>query len=203
MVSIAGPDGKAHCHGHRYRIAMRHLMTSFLTLHWAVFFALLGYLCVGGDHGVDVVLATLGARAAGVAVANQGTLVAAPLATAFLVVAALFCWAFIEVFFGDTERPEGAEGVTRMAFVAAGGTFSLILAGGVARGIEGLSPAVATHLAALMACYLAILGERRALAFRDAAPRDAARAVRALARDAANTSLLNRISGRPDLGGER
>ncbi len=182
---------------------MRYLMTSFLALHWAVFFALLGYLCVGGDHGIAVALATLGADSAGIAAIQPDKLVVAPLATAFMVVAALFCWAFIEVVFGDPERPESADGVTKMAFVAAGGMFSLALIGGTMQGIEGVSTAAATHLAAVMACYLAILGERWALAFKATARRDEVTAIRAMARDAANTSLLSRISGRPDFGRDR
>jgi hypothetical protein len=78
--------------------------------------------------------------------------------------------------------------------------FSLVLIDGAASGVPGLS-GVVLYLTALMACYLAVLGERWTIVYRSATPRnEAAIALRAMARGAANTSLLGRISGRPDLG---
>jgi hypothetical protein len=66
-------------------------MTSFLALHWAAFFALLGYSCI--DGGVDAALELLGTDSAH-ALAGQD-FAAAPFAIGCLVVAALFCWLLV------------------------------------------------------------------------------------------------------------
>jgi len=165
-------------------------MTSFLAMHWAAFFALLGYLCIDAGR-IDAALAMLGAatvRAAGPDPA------AAPAAVAFLLVAALFCWLFVEACFGEADM---SESVVKIAFVAGGMALSTLLIGCAVHGAGGPSQ-FAAYLTALVASYVAALGEGRA-----AMPRRgrAGAAVRAVAREAADTSLLGLISGRPDLVG--
>src|SRR5258705_13363819 len=97
MVSVAVTHRKAHCSGYGSRNAMRHILTSFLALHWAVVFALLAFICIDGNRGVAAALGVLG-----VAVQNtrfvdlENAAVVAPLAIALLIVAVLFCWAFVE-----------------------------------------------------------------------------------------------------------
>ena len=39
---------------------MRHVLTSFLALHWAVVFALLALICIDGNRGVAAALGMLG-----------------------------------------------------------------------------------------------------------------------------------------------
>lgn len=179
---------------------MRHILTSFLALHWAVVFALLAFICIGGDHGVATALSVLGVGVQGAQSANlENAIVAAPLATAFLVVAVLFCWAFVEVFVGDAESHDAADGIIRIAFTAAAAVLSLILVGGAAQGISGLFVIVAAHLAAFMTSYLAIVAERwSAAGVPDAT--DVRASARAMARGAAHNSMLSRISGRADAG---
>ncbi|TIL79146.1 MAG: hypothetical protein E5Y76_07760, partial [Mesorhizobium sp.] len=71
---------------------MRHILSSFLALHWAVVFALLAFICIDGNRGVAAALGVLG-----VAVQNtrfvdlENAIVVAPLAVALLIVAVLFC----------------------------------------------------------------------------------------------------------------
>lgn len=174
---------------------MRHLMSSFLALHWAVVFALLAFVSIGG---LDGVLATFGAVRGG-SLRLDGALVTIPLASAFLVVAALFCWALIEINLGEGEH--SAESVFKIGFVAAGSIFLLILVYGTARGVGGLFLLSGVYLAALAASYLAVLGEGLAAAQPRALPVAASRTVvQAMARNAAHASLLSRISGRPDSG---
>ena len=179
---------------------MRHILTPFLALHWAAVFALLAFICIDGNRGVATALAVLG-----VAVQNtrfvdlDNAVVVASLATALLVVAVLFCWAFVETLVNVSTSTDSADGVVRIAFISASGVLSLILIGGAAQGIDGLFMVVAVQLAALLATYVAMLAERRsAIATAVSADGEARAAVHALARGVAHSSLLSRISGRPD-----
>jgi hypothetical protein len=180
---------------------MRHLLSSFLALHWAVAFSLLAFLCIDGSRGAAVALGMLGASSENAQFAQPGNAaMVASLATAFLVVAMLFCWAFVELFVDDESRPEGADNVIRIAFVAAAAVLSLILVGGAMQGIDGLFTVVAVHLAALLTCYMAILAERWSASV-GARSDDEARiriAVLSMAQGAAHNSMLARISGRGD-----
>lgn len=179
---------------------MRHLMSSFLALHWAVVFALLAFVCIGGLSGLEGVLSTVGAaRNASVSLRVDGALVTVPLASAFLIVSALFCWALIEINLGEGEN--SADSVLKIGFVAAGSVFLVILVYGTARGVGGLFLPSGVHIAALAASYLAVLGEGVVAAQSRALPVAASRtAAHAMARGAAHASLLSRISGRPDSG---
>ncbi|TJX18402.1 MAG: hypothetical protein E5W21_35055, partial [Mesorhizobium sp.] len=75
MVSIAAAARKAHCSRRskdwltmsflalQSRNAMRHVLTSFLALHWAIVFALLAFICIDGNRGVAAALGVLGLEA--------------------------------------------------------------------------------------------------------------------------------------------
>lgn len=172
---------------------MRHLMSSFLALHWAAFFALLAYLCI--DAG------SFGAASAMLGVnvnhdAAGAVSLAAPVTVTFLVVAALFCWLFVETCFGESGLPDS---VVKIAFVAGGAVLSLFLIGGAVHDAAG-SPLAAAYLTALIASYMAVLGECRA-----AIPRreKADASLPGFVRDAADMSLLGRISRRPGLERDR
>jgi hypothetical protein len=176
---------------------MRHVLTSLLALHWAIVFALLALICIDGTRGVAVALGVLGATIEGTRFVDlDNVVVVAPLATALLVVAVLFFWAFVETLINDATSP-GADSVARIAFISASGVLSLIVIGGAARGINGLFMAVAVQLAALLASYVAMLSERRS-AVAAAPPGEGE--IRAVAHDmakaAAHNSLLSLISGR-------
>ena len=184
---------------------MRHILSSFLALHWAVVFALLAFICIDGNRGVAAALGVLG-----VAVQNtrfvgleNAVLVAPPavalLAVALLVVAVLFCWAFVEALFSDPKNPDASDSVVRVAFISASGVLSLIVVGGAAQGINGLFMVVAVQLAALLASYVAMLAERRsALAAAVPGTGEISGAAHVMAKAAAHNSALSRISGRLD-----
>ncbi|TIP30805.1 MAG: hypothetical protein E5X67_00565 [Mesorhizobium sp.] len=179
---------------------MRHILSSFLALHWAVVFALLAFICIDGNRGVAAALGVLG-----VAVQNtrlvglENAVVVAPLAVALLVVAALFCWAFIEALFSDPTHPDATDSVVRVAFICASGVLSLIVVGGAAQGINGLFMVVAVQLAALLASYVAMLAERRStLAASVPGTDEISAAAHMMAKAAAQNSALSRISGRLD-----
>jgi len=178
---------------------MRHLMTSYLALHWAVVFALLAFVCIGGVAGLEGVLSTFGALRGGPDLGRlDRVLVTAPLASAFLMVAALFCWALIETFLG--ESPDSAEPIFKIGFVAAGCVFAVVLVLGTAQGIGGLFLPATVHLAALAVSYLVVIGERLPYAPARLPPAPAKGAARAMAANAAHASLLSRISGRRGTG---
>jgi hypothetical protein len=177
---------------------MRHILSSFLALHWAVVFALLAFICIDGNRGVAAALGVLG-----VAVQNtrfvdlENAIVVAPLAVALLVVAVLFCWAFVETLFSVPTNPDATDSVVRVAFISASGVLSLIVVGGAAQGINGLFMVVAVQLAALLASYVAMLAERRSAATVPGTG-ELRTAAHVMAKAAAHNSALSRISGRPD-----
>ncbi|TIU20461.1 MAG: hypothetical protein E5W49_12435, partial [Mesorhizobium sp.] len=141
---------------------MRHILSSFLALHWAVVFALLAFLCIDGNRGVAAALGVLGVAVQNTRFVNlENAIIVAPLAVALLVVAVLFCWAFVETLISDPTNPDVTDSVVRVAFISASGVLSLIVVGGAAQGINGLFMVVAVQLAALLASYVAMLAERR------------------------------------------
>ena len=174
---------------------MRHLMTSFLALHWALFFALLAYLCI--DDGVEAALRMLGANGlSGLLPENVG---AGALALVFAMIAVLFLWALIEACLGTGNGDGSGLDITRIAFVAACAVFSAIALVCAMKGARAL-PGIVVYFPALLACYLAVLGERWFALRREPSPAAKAADVGGMARSAANTALLGRISGRTGLG---
>jgi hypothetical protein len=179
---------------------MRHILTSFLALHWAAVFALLAFICIDGNRGVAAALGVLGVAVQDTRFADlENAAVVAPLAVALLVVAVLFCWALVETLVNVATNPDAADSVVRIAFISASGVLSLILIGGAAQGINGLFMVVAVQLAALLASYVAMLAERRsAFATAVATESEIRVAAHVMAKGAAHGSLLSRISGRSD-----
>jgi hypothetical protein len=176
---------------------MRHVLSSFLALHWAIVFGLLALICIDGNRGVAAALGVLGATIEGTRFIDlDNVIVVAPLATALLVVAVLFFWTFVETLINDATSA-GADSVARIAFISASGVLSLIVIGGAAQGINGLLMAVAVQLAALLASYVAMLTERRSAVAVVASGEGEIRAVaHGMAKAAAHNSLLSLISGR-------
>ncbi|TIO55413.1 MAG: hypothetical protein E5Y00_26990, partial [Mesorhizobium sp.] len=141
---------------------MRHVLTSFLALHWAVVFALLAYICMDGNRGIASALGVLGVSLQSSRFPDlDHALVVAPLAVALLIVALLFCWAFVETLLNIATRPDAGDTVVRIAFICASFLLSVILVGGAAQGINGLFMVVAIQMTALLASYVAVLAERR------------------------------------------
>jgi hypothetical protein len=184
---------------------MPRVLTSFLTFHWAAAFALFAMACVmGGDGGAARALAMLGLTESGLPdFANGSASMLLPLASA--ICGMLFFWAFATCMFSDTDA-EGDGDVLRMAFASAALLISLLMICGSVNFVAGLYPAVAVHLAALLASYLAIQAERLA-AMMSASPSqgDIRAAARLMALGAAHISTLSRLSGRTDanFGGGR
>jgi hypothetical protein len=184
---------------------MPRVLTSFLTFHWAAAFALLAMACVmGGDGGAERALAMLGLAQSGLFDPAYGSAsMLLPLASA--ICAVLFFWAFAICMFSDPDA-EGDGDVLRMAFASAALLISLLMVYGSVNFVAGLYPAIAVHLAALLASYLAIQAERLA-AMMSASPSqgDIRAAARLMALGAAHISTLSRLSGRADanFGGGR
>ncbi|RVD47419.1 hypothetical protein EN746_26865, partial [Mesorhizobium sp. M8A.F.Ca.ET.023.02.2.1] len=85
---------------------MRHVLTSFLSVHWAIVFALLALICIDGNRGVAAALGVLGVTVESARLINlENIVVVAPLATALLVVAVLFFWAFVGTLINDASSP--------------------------------------------------------------------------------------------------
>lgn len=184
---------------------MRSGLSSFLTLHWAIVFALLAFVCMDGDGGVSALLSLLGSPAPyGHELALRDAKLGLALASALLLVAMLFCWAFVELFVDDAERPESAEGVVKIALLGAASVLLVLFVGGASLGLDGIFAGVSTGLAALLTSYVAILAERRTRPSPVSSPAgdDSGRA-RSMARGAAFHASLARLSGRPPSGEAR
>ncbi|MER8462793.1 hypothetical protein [Mesorhizobium sp. M1409] len=184
---------------------MRHVLTSFLALHWAIVFALLALICIDGSRGVATALGVLGATIEDSRFIDLDKfVVVAPLATALLVVSVLFFWAFVEALINDATS-QGVDSVARIAFICASGVLSLIVIGGAAQGINGMFMAVAVQLAALLASYVAMLAERRSVVAAASGEGEIRAVAHGMAKAAAHNSLLSLISGRTgsNPGGER
>jgi hypothetical protein len=178
---------------------MRHVLSSVLALHWAVVFALLAYICMDGSRGIAAALGVLGLSVQASRFPELENLaVLAPLSIALLTVAVLFCWAFVETLLNTATRADAGESVARIAFISASFLLSLILIGGVAQGIDGLFMIVAIQMTALLASYVAVLAERRSSFAALHLPEGDVRAASLMAMGAAHSSLLSRISGRPE-----
>ncbi|MER8587483.1 hypothetical protein NKH19_20045 [Mesorhizobium sp. M1338] len=184
---------------------MRHVLTSFLALHWAIVFALLALICIDGSRGVATALGVFGATIEDSRFIDLDKfVVVAPLATALLVVSVLFFWAFVEALINDATS-QGVDSVARIAFICASGVLSLIVIGGAAQGINGMFMAVAVQLAALLASYVAMLAERRSVVAAASGEGEIRAVAHGMAKAAAHNSLLSLISGRTgsNPGGER
>lgn len=177
---------------------MRHILTSFLALHWTVAFALLAFVCVDADRTGMAALTVMGISPSEphVAAALADVVTVASLATAFMVVAVLFCWAFIEASFSRSEdQPPG--NIIKIAFAAACAVLTFMLIGGAVLDIHGMFVVVAIHLCVLLMSYLAMLGERLpAPAEPKPAMADIDEVARTMARSAAYGSRLTRIVAR-------
>ncbi|TIS61569.1 MAG: hypothetical protein E5X11_10885 [Mesorhizobium sp.] len=175
---------------------MRHVLTSFLALHWAVVFALLAYICMDGNRGIASALGVLGVSLQSSRFPDlDHALVVAPLAVALLIVALLFCWAFVETLLNIATRPDAGDTVVRIAFICASFLLSVILVGGAAQGINGLFMVVAIQMT-----------ERRSASTAMTLHEGEAPLVsRRMAAGVAHSSLLSRISSRPETrpGGRR
>lgn len=173
---------------------MRHVLSSVLALHWAVVFALLAYICMDGNGGLEAAIGVPGLTIQGSRF--ESVAVVAPLSIALLTVAVLFCWAFVETLLNDASRRDAGESVARVAFVFASSLLSLILIAGVAQGIDGLFVIVGIQMTALLASYVAMQAERRSTFAATNLPEGDVRAAAArMAMGAAHSSLLSRISG--------
>ncbi|MDX8524940.1 hypothetical protein RFM68_10500 [Mesorhizobium sp. MSK_1335] len=178
---------------------MRHVLSSVLALHWAVVFALLAYICMDGSRGIAAALGVLGLSIQSLRVPQlENVAVVAPLSIALLTVAVLFCWAFVETLLNAAARPDAGESVARIAFICASFLLSLILVGGVVQGIDGLFMIVAIQMTALLASYVAVTAERRSTFAAMSLPEGDVRTASRMAMGAAHSSLLSRISGRPE-----
>ncbi|TGT90641.1 hypothetical protein, partial [Mesorhizobium sp. M5C.F.Ca.ET.164.01.1.1] len=125
-------------------------------------FALLAYICIDGNRGVAAALAVLGLEVENGRITGlENAAIVAPLAIALLVVAVLFCWAFVETLINIAASPDATDSVVRVAFISASAVLSLVLVGGAAQGIDGLFMVVAVQLTALLASYVAVLAEQR------------------------------------------
>lgn len=138
---------------------MPRILTLFLMLHWATVFTLLAAFSIADSAGLE------GLRAFGVDLAFDGfdgrkaLVLQAVVSFAFTICAVLFWWSLATLVASlRHEMPQGEE-VLRVAFSAAACLMTLILVAGALAGADHLLPVMATHVAALIASYVATQAE--------------------------------------------
>lgn len=142
---------------------MPRLLTHFLVFHWAVVFTLLaGLTALGGDlagiTGVNVFLAdTADSRLALLSLPGGRALVGC----AFALCAVFFWWALVTALICASDEEQQGEAVLRLAFTSAACLVTLLLVVGTLAEVDGLFSVVATHLAALVASFVAIRTEQQ------------------------------------------
>lgn len=178
---------------------MRHILTSFLTLHWMAIFAILAVACaMDADGGAGTVLASLFHRQGGVSGAEP-LWSSASLAVAFCTVACLFLWVFITATFGGGTVSQDAEEIARIAVAAAIGSMTLLLLARAGTSAAPLFSETAMFVAALVASYLAIFAERwSAVSSEVSEETKLHEASKLMATSAAHNSMLSRLSGRAE-----
>ena len=182
---------------------MRHILTLLITFYWMAVFASLAMVStLNPEHGILAALTFLGAAPTPDAyLSGGGPLAAGFFSFAFAVACVLFLWTLATAFFGEGLVRGNAERVTRLAFGAGVGAFSLLLVGSVLFSIPGLFLTSAVAIAALLASYLSVFVERWLISiFAGPTESDLRAAARVVVAGAAHAALLSRISGRPSAG---
>ncbi len=181
---------------------MFRVLTPFVILHWAALFSLLAFLCVlAGDDGVERAFWFMGLTSASQTVPRVlGSSETTLLALAFSVCAVLFWWALLETLAGVGDVPHHANHVLDMAFSGAVATLTVVSFVGAAHGVEGLLPAIAIQLSALLVSYCAVaLMGRGYLAGHPDNP--LVEDVRKRVGDASHAASLDRLSARNSTSG--
>lgn len=178
---------------------MRHVLGSFLALHWTVVFAVLSVVCMADvGYGLRDVLSLVGLGAIANTAAGPGNLLlSGAFATAFALASLLFLWAFVISLFSDPAAMRETDEVLRVAFAVGGAVNSAVLVAAMLLSVEGVFPAVALQLGAMLASYLAINVERMSVATGRRGIGGSATLARLMAAGAVRNHSLARLSRRP------
>ncbi len=186
---------------------MRHVLTRIIAFHWMAVFALLAIVSVlNPEQGILAALTFLGAAPTPDALLVDGGLWAAGFFSfAFAVASILFMWMLATAFFATEPSGGGFDRVARFAFGAGMSAFSLLLFGGATLPVTGLFPVSVLAIVALLASYLCVFAEHRAISmFTAPVDADLQAAIRLMATGAAHSAMLGHITRREpaaNLGG--
>lgn len=178
---------------------MRHILTQLIAFHWTAVFALLAIVSLlDPERGIFAALSFLGAAPTPDAYSTGGgPLMAGFVSFAFTVAGVLFLWTLATAFFGGGQPHGGYETLSRLAFGAGVGAFSMLMLAGALFPVPDLFATSAVAIAALLISYLAVFAERWTM-MTTSGPADAdiRAATRLMAAGAAHSAMLGQISGR-------
>lgn len=162
MVYVALPDG-AFQSWFSDEDTMPRILTLFLMLHWATAFSVLAAMSMLDGSGADA-LAAFGIQLAldDLQGAHRLALQAA-VGFGFAICAVLFWWSFATMLLSLRQDTAQSDDVLRTAFSAAAFLMTIVLIAGAAGNAAHLLQVVATHVAALIASYVAVRSEWRDL----------------------------------------
>ncbi|MVA97687.1 hypothetical protein GN330_10560 [Nitratireductor sp. CAU 1489] len=190
---------------------MKRILALFILAYWSAFFGVLAFIALT-DGGVVAPIH----RALDIgqwterATSIDSPLYASGLAFGLILSAVLFIWTFLSALFEKVDGNRDTDELARLSFGVGTGMMMVLMATGVAIGGQGPFVAASIHIVALMVSYMAMRAEaRRAVETDVPRPQDypdglsQQPVVRLMALGAAHNSMLSKLSGRSEAGGER
>jgi hypothetical protein len=180
---------------------MSRILTSFLLLYWATVFSLLAALALfGGEGGVMSGFSFFGVALSGADYVASLPALKAAVAFGFSICAVLFWWSFVTAAAGNRIA---ADEVIRLAFAGACCLTTVMLLVGSLKAPNGLFFAMAGHLAALIASFVAVVGTEQKIGERRGAQanEELSLTARVTADDVSQTARLYRFA--PSFDGGR
>ncbi|WP_127598399.1 MULTISPECIES: hypothetical protein [Nitratireductor] len=191
---------------------MKKILCLFVLAFWSAFFGALAFIALTDDGGAAALVhraLDIDPRVAGPTPIDS-PFYASVLAFGLILAAVLFVWALLSALFERAEGTRDADELARLAFGAGTGMMMVLMAAGAAIGGQGAFVAASIHVAALTVSYIAMRAEaRRAAEAAMPSPQthpdglSQQPAVRLMALGAAHNSMLSKLSGRSEAGGER
>lgn len=180
---------------------MRRTLTSVISLYWAVAFALLAAASLRFTTIAQAAPAGQFQQILKPLAANE--LLATGFAAGSALVSAIFVWSVATSALERSGGWSGSDDVARTAFSSAVTLLAAVLVSAAFTPTEGVVSGISIQMAALAACYAAVVSEGRlARRFAQKRANDRREAITQMALGAAHQSLLPRLfSGRPS--GER
>ncbi len=194
MVYVA-PLSRALHSSFRDEDMMPRILTLFLVLHWATVFSLLAALSIldaGGAEGLNA----FGIRVAVGDMQDAHRLaLRAAIGFGFTTCAVLFWWSLATMALSLGHEATQGDEVLRVAFSASAFLITLILIVAAVVHADHFMPVIATHVAALIASYVAIRDERDSRPPREKPSEEQVRlAARVKALDASQIATLGRFA---------
>lgn len=183
---------------------MKRVLGLFVLAYWSAFFGVLAFAAltgVGGGTGFAFEAWQIESWPSTMS-PLQSTVVATVLAFGYSLCGVLFIWTLIATLFGNPIDDGDTDEIARLAFAVAIGLATVLMIAGTVYGGSGPFFASSVQVVALLVSYVAIRAEGSLPIAAREDEDDGIGAARMMALGAAHSSMLSKLSGRPD-GGTR